>query len=249
MARTLGQAGRYAREKEEALMQRQLFILFIMAMLVGIAFGFSLGYFGAWWAWLFVGVETLVFWYSKKIFERLAVTRRAWQKGADGEREVAKELDLLPDSYCVIHDISTDYGNLDHVVVGPKGVFAIETKRWKGTISSDGNGGLVVNGRSASKDIVRALTGSIMGIKERLTPLTKIENVFIQGLIVFPISYLEVRWGSTGRVHCLPPEKINHYIENWYTPKRLLNPDEVTRIARGFAALARLEEGFDDPSN
>jgi hypothetical protein len=245
MARTLGKAGRYATEQDEKLLLRQLFVIMLLVMAAGIAFGFSLGYFGSWWAWGFVAVEAGIFWYGKRLIDRLVASRRAWQAGADGEREVANALDSLPDTYCVIHDVSTDYGNLDHVVVGPKGVFAIETKRWRGNVASDGNGGLILNGKPTEKNPIKALTGAIMGIKDRLTPLTRIEDIYIQGLVAFPISHLDARWGTTGAAHCLSPEKLGYYIEQWYNPKRVLRPDEVERIARGFAALARMEDGFD----
>lgn len=49
-----------------------------------------------------------------------------------GERAVGEWLDTLPREYRVFHDVPVDEGkgafNLDHVVVGPTGLFAIETK-------------------------------------------------------------------------------------------------------------------------
>jgi hypothetical protein len=51
--------------------------------------------------------------------------------GLDGERRVAEVLDDLRSSgYHVFHDLVPEekLGNLDHVVVGPSGVYAIETK-------------------------------------------------------------------------------------------------------------------------
>lgn len=49
--------------------------------------------------------------------------------GAEGERSVADMLhDLGRFGYVALHDIDTGMGNIDHVLVGPGGVFAIETK-------------------------------------------------------------------------------------------------------------------------
>ncbi len=61
-------------------------------------------------------------------------------KGAQGEEQVARALHLLPAGYTVFHGLllrgaSTD---LDHVVVGPSGVFVIETKNWSGSITVSG---------------------------------------------------------------------------------------------------------------
>ena len=60
-----------------------------------------------------------------------------WRKGALGEYEVGAELERLPDDYLVFNDINTEeFGNFDHIVVGPKGIFAIETKNWSGLIGT-----------------------------------------------------------------------------------------------------------------
>jgi hypothetical protein len=49
--------------------------------------------------------------------------------GYDGEVAVGQELNqLLRDGYYVYHDFFADKFNIDHIVVGKKGVFAIETK-------------------------------------------------------------------------------------------------------------------------
>jgi len=46
-------------------------------------------------------------------------------KGATGEATVALALTRFPDSFSVINDLATPFGNLDHVVVGPTGVFIL----------------------------------------------------------------------------------------------------------------------------
>lgn len=49
--------------------------------------------------------------------------------GAVGEEQTGDVLDKLDDSWWVEHDIPYGYGNYDHVVVGPAGVFLLDTKR------------------------------------------------------------------------------------------------------------------------
>ena len=54
---------------------------------------------------------------------------RQLQLGRDGERVVGQLLEeLRADGYEVLHDIPGDGYNIDHALVGPSGVFAIETK-------------------------------------------------------------------------------------------------------------------------
>ena len=55
---------------------------------------------------------------------------RNYRRGLLGEQAVAEQLQrLLPHGYQAFHDVPGDgKWNIDHVVVGPAGVFAIETK-------------------------------------------------------------------------------------------------------------------------
>ena len=47
----------------------------------------------------------------------------------EGEVSVGQELNrLMLEGYCVYHDFQADDFRIDHIVVGPKGVFSIETK-------------------------------------------------------------------------------------------------------------------------
>lgn len=64
-----------------------------------------------------------------------------WSIGAEGEERVAKQLMLLGDRYRVIHDVVLPGmpGNIDHVVLGPNGIFVLETKNHKGFISCNGD--------------------------------------------------------------------------------------------------------------
>lgn len=57
------------------------------------------------------------------------IQRHKEQLGLDCERAVGQELNqLMLDGYRVYHDFQADNFNIDHVVIGENGVFAIETK-------------------------------------------------------------------------------------------------------------------------
>jgi membrane protein implicated in regulation of membrane protease activity len=57
--------------------------------------------------------------------------RRNWLNGMRGEMASAQALDRLRAQGCeVFHDVPGERGNIDHVVVTPNGVFAVETK-WR----------------------------------------------------------------------------------------------------------------------
>lgn len=71
--------------------------------------------------------------------EQLEAQAGAWAAGADGERRVAKALTDLPSGWVVLHDRllrpGTSLSNLDHVVVGPGGLFLVDAKNWAGGLT------------------------------------------------------------------------------------------------------------------
>lgn len=65
-------------------------------------------------------------------------TTDAFRSGAAGEREIGKLLDrLVPRGISVLHDLRIPgrRGNLDHLAVGPSGVFVINTKNHVGRVT------------------------------------------------------------------------------------------------------------------
>lgn len=67
----------------------------------------------------------------------------AWKRGAAGERATGRALRRLEQAgWVVLHDraIPGLKANIDHLVVGPTGVFVIDSKRWRGRVWTDANG-------------------------------------------------------------------------------------------------------------
>jgi hypothetical protein len=61
----------------------------------------------------------------RRIFRELQAYRLGWE----GEVATAEELNkLMRDGFEVFHDLPCGRFNIDHVVIGPTGVFAVETK-------------------------------------------------------------------------------------------------------------------------
>lgn len=63
-----------------------------------------------------------------------------YQVGAFGEERTAKVLaPLLKQGWIIVHDISRIKSNLDHVAIGPGGVFVLDTKNLQGTAHAEGD--------------------------------------------------------------------------------------------------------------
>ena len=70
--------------------------------------------------------------------------------GARGEERVSRILSELPDRYHVFNNFVACGTHVDHVVVGPAGVFAVETKFWRGKVTIE-EGHVLVDGQLPSR--------------------------------------------------------------------------------------------------
>ena len=67
--------------------------------------------------------------YSTNKIKRLKSRRRRLYQIYEGQMAVAQEVNrLIPDGYRVYHDFPTDQFHIDHIIVGPQGVFAVTAK-------------------------------------------------------------------------------------------------------------------------
>jgi hypothetical protein len=75
------------------------------------------------------------------IIRFLSKDARNCDKGRRGEDAIVEVLQALNNSCYLINDIvlPLSRGNIDQVLLTPKGIFAIETKHWKGEIVYNGD--------------------------------------------------------------------------------------------------------------
>jgi Nuclease-related domain len=87
-----------------------------------------------------LAVAALVSW---RLRFRPSEQARTWQRGAAGERRTARLLDRLTrDGYVVFHDLAVpgSPANVDHLVIGPTGLFVIDSKQWTGSVHQGADG-------------------------------------------------------------------------------------------------------------
>jgi hypothetical protein len=88
----------------------------------------------------------------------------AFFKGARGEERVAALLAALPRGYHVFHDFPCGAADgIDHVAVGPAGLFAVETKCWSGEVTFE-RGLLLVNGGEPSRPPLQQVRASVQAL-------------------------------------------------------------------------------------
>lgn len=68
----------------------------------------------------------------------------AWSKGSVGEEKTERLLERLPSGFLVLHDLAIpgSKANIDHLVIGPTGVFVVDSKNYQGKITENRAGEL-----------------------------------------------------------------------------------------------------------
>lgn len=249
MAIFVGLAGDFQREKAISRRLRAAKWLVVFGAVAEFCLGWASGF--VWgrspWSVILVALACAITLPAIRFFLRFADEQirlaRLEEDGADGERDFVKYLKELPDTYTVISDLdfAESYGNIDHLIVGPKGVFAVDVKNWRGTVTPDGKGELLLNGRPTDKPQVRYFTRRTMDLKDRIRALTKLDP-YVQCVFAFSRTRVDANWGTTGSVHCIRAEQIADYVTKGRGGKPLL-PADIPRIVSAAKALRELAQG------
>ena len=147
-----------------------------------------------------------------------------WLQGAEGEEVVGEILEKLAgEGWYVLHDVSFGRGNIDHIVVGPGGIFTVETKSHAGRIPID---------RLDPRMIAQAYAE-----KKKLEEITGLE---VQALLVFSQAYLIGRVPATRRgVTILPARMLAWFFSRRRPTMSVEQAEEIyRRLALAVGQLA-----------
>ena len=131
-------------------------------------------------------------------------TTDAWRKGAEGEELTALGLAKLPLGYTTLHDLRMpgSRANIDHLVIGPTGVFTVETKNYASRVEVKW-GSARCAGRSMTPVVnqangqARAVSG-VLGLPVR--PLVCVQGPGVSGSLFGKASAGGVRFCSGRRL-------------------------------------------------
>jgi hypothetical protein len=149
-------------------------------------------------------------------FRRLIPIARRFNRGERGERHVADVLeDLRSDGYKPVHDIVGKNFNVDHVLVGPSGVFAIETKfrSGQGEITFRNGETLLVDGFPEEKDCLKQARGSAKAVSQLIAENCA-RREWVTPIVVF-VGNWKIRnaWRDTD-TRVFTPDGLSHYIRS-----------------------------------
>jgi hypothetical protein len=108
------------------------------------------------------------------------VTTVFWRIGAEGERDTQKVIDTLGSDWHCEHDLEHSHGNFDHVLVGPPGVYLLDTKWLSQPAEVDGD--TLRSGRLAYAG--RSFRGGAVGVRQALEAQLNTPAPWVQAVVV-----------------------------------------------------------------
>ncbi|MHB9004185.1 MAG: nuclease-related domain-containing protein [Coriobacteriia bacterium] len=194
---------------------------------------------------LFMLVVTALLFAFRSEYREVAqdfIGSRRWLQGAEGEAATGAVLAKLPDTYVVFNDYNPQDSegnpvdwNLDHVVIGPTGVFVVETKNYRYRRVEP-----AAKSPFTCKN-VKQTDGNSIAFKRSLITWSggAMQNQFVQPLLVYVQPKAFIEQVQEGRVKVIPLK----WLEGDITGRtgNELDPDAVSRIARVLYSKLRWE--------
>jgi hypothetical protein len=206
-----GKAGQHAKNKAWQYFVR-IYRYEMAAMVVaGAAVGFTAAVLLQWWfwplqwvrmhTWLWIvfgiaGSASTILILSKngfleKYLDKFAKERIRWLRGGQGEALVAWHLrDDLSDAWHIFHNVKLwKDGDLDHVLIGPRGLYCISTKSNRGLYSAGRDGKYLLN--EEETDHLHEAQRLALQLRDRLAGILGRGNVpWIQPVLIAPFAYI-----------------------------------------------------------
>lgn len=196
----------------------------------------------------FLGVVAIVAavsaWWSLKKLQRQLWDHRL---GFDGERVVGEWLHrLAADGFEIFHDMPFDNFNIDHIIVGPPGVFAIETKtrRKPAGLRGSAKATVVFDGTSlrypSGAPETQALEQATLNAKTLSKFLSSSTGEFtpVNAILALPGWWVDRK--ARGAVKVLNPKEIQNSFSSKDGPP--LSSQRIKQIAHQLTERCRLEK-------
>ncbi len=183
--------------------------------------------------WLYTIIAIVVVLITVRKCRKVIQLGKSLRLGRIGEEAVGQYLEekLRPMGNHVFHDIPADGFNLDHVVVGPKGIYCIETKtrskpaKGVSKVIFDGDK-VTVDGLEPERDPVVQVKAAANWLAETLEQSTG-RKIFVHPVILFPGWYVEQKTQQTS-VWVLNEKALPTFMNN--ARNRPLSPEDVSLI-------------------
>jgi hypothetical protein len=153
---------------------------------------------------------------------------------------VAEQLEeLRANDFRCFHDIVRNEFNIDHVVVGPPGVFAVERKfrNGSGEIEFKNGQGIFVGGREEEREFLNQARGNARAVRDLIRENAGLE-VLVKPVVVFMGDWkMKNGWGDDSDVRVITADDVQPYFQNEDYPE--LTKFEIELISSHLKRTAR----------
>ncbi|PKL66713.1 MAG: nuclease [Methanobacteriales archaeon HGW-Methanobacteriales-1] len=165
---------------------------------------------------VFMGVVLLI--YAQSFISRNELKGKGWAKGLVGENIVSDYLKQLPTDYFIYNDVNLPgkKGNIDHVVIGPNGIFVIETKSYSGKYLIKGNDWFYYKGgnyHTVKTNPAHQVIRNTMELRKFMESKGVDTSIWFQAIVAFKNSDFQVK-EKPKAYKVLIPETVPKYILN-----------------------------------
>ncbi len=205
---------------------------------------------------ILVAIAAVIFILAVKSRDKKNETqRKIMQSGDRGELKVQQVLSNLenPKSrYRIYHNIKLGpdekhTNEYDTLVVGPNGIFHIETKNYGGErggiIDVDSSGNWILHKKSGYSKIITNPAGQLDSHEYRLQGFLKkvvgVRNLPTQGIVVLSCDNITVRYNKKfeNELTVIGRHELVGYIKNYKSGKKSLYPRTINKICRNIESM------------
>jgi hypothetical protein len=141
-------------------------------------------------------------------------------RGAKGEEQVGSLLSgLKGKGWHAIHDASLGNGNVDHILLGPAGVFTVETKSHPGPVR-----------------VARIHGATLKQAQAQQRAIARVTGVEVEPLIVYSRAWIDRPLARRKGVRVLPARMLPGYLDR---RRATLSPEQVARARARVAEALR----------
>jgi len=166
----------------------------------------GVGFLGVFVLILLVGLPSILRPVVQSYNEQIAVNRRE-RAAEDAVDAILRTLDKT--KYSIFRNVFMGYGDLDHVVIGPTGIFVIETKSNRGNIELEKGRLVVRDGDATKKDCERQASAASWQLKVALSERLD-TKVYVEPILAFPTASKVPAGLELRRINEVVPVRVVH---------------------------------------
>jgi hypothetical protein len=154
----------------------------------------------------------------------------AWATGAEGEGRTGRFLEpLRAEGFHILHDrrIPGSRANIDHIVIGPPGIFVVETKSFAGSVSIRGSDVFVAGRRKTG--MIEEVRREALAVQIALADEIEIHGYRITPIICVHRASLPWFGSELGGVRLVSGKGL---VKRLRKADAILSSDEVNQLAR-----------------